>query len=46
MKKDGRIVAVKVMYPNVEGLFRGDITTMKNFCKLAQPEHLPVCMYH
>jgi hypothetical protein len=25
----------------VEKLFRTDIQTIKNFCKLAQPEHLP-----
>ena len=27
-------VAVKVMYPQVERLFRTDIQTIKNFCKL------------
>mmetsp|Transcript_7201 Transcript_7201/g.9383 ORF Transcript_7201/g.9383 Transcript_7201/m.9383 type:complete len:532 (+) Transcript_7201:81-1676(+) len=41
LKSNGMIVAVKVMYPGVEQMFRGDISTMKNFCSLAQPEHLP-----
>lgn len=30
----------KVMFPNVETMFRSDIKTMKDFCALAQPEHL------
>jgi len=30
----------QVMYPKVENLFRTDIQTMTNFCRLAQPEHL------
>lgn len=28
------------MFPNVETMFRSDITTLKDFCALAQPEHL------
>ncbi|CAM9934290.1 unnamed protein product, partial [Sphacelaria rigidula] len=40
LKDDGRDVVVKVMYPNVETMFRSDIKTMKDFCALAQPEHL------
>lgn len=28
------------MFPNVETMFRSDIETMKDFCALAQPEHL------
>lgn len=28
------------MFPNVETMFRSDIKTMKDFCALAQPEHL------
>jgi aarF domain-containing kinase len=38
---DGRVVAVKVMYPDVERLFRGDMRTIRTFCELAQPEQLP-----
>lgn len=30
----------QVMFPNVEAMFRSDIQTMKDFCALAQPEHL------
>lgn len=30
----------QVMFPNVETMFRSDIKTMKDFCALAQPEHL------
>lgn len=30
----------QVMFPNVEAMFRSDIKTMKDFCALAQPEHL------
>jgi aarF domain-containing kinase len=40
--RDGRVVAVKVQYPGVETLFRGDIKTMRAFCELAQPEQLPM----
>ena len=39
---DGREVAVKVQYPRVEELFRGDIATIRTFCTIAQPEHLSV----
>jgi predicted unusual protein kinase regulating ubiquinone biosynthesis (AarF/ABC1/UbiB family) len=39
---DGREVAVKVQYPRVEALFRGDLRTIRRFCALAQPEHLTV----
>ncbi len=34
-------VVVKVMYPEVEGLFRGDVRTIKLFAQLAQPVHVP-----
>jgi len=34
----GDEVAVKVMYPEAEALFRSDITIIKNFCSLAQPQ--------
>lgn len=39
---DGREVAVKVQYPRVEALFRGDLRTIRRFCAIAQPEHLAV----
>lgn len=38
----GAQVVVKVQYPEVEGRFRGDVRTIKNFCKIAQPEHVKV----
>lgn len=39
--KDGSPVVVKVMYPEVERLFRGDVRTIKMFAKVAQPVHVP-----
>jgi aarF domain-containing kinase len=38
---DGTRVVVKVMYPEVERLFRGDVRTIKLFAQLAQPVHVP-----
>lgn len=38
--RDGRRVVVKVQYPEVEGLFRGDILAAKNFARIALPEHV------
>jgi hypothetical protein len=31
----------QVMYPGIESMFRHDLTTLKRFCALAQPQHLP-----
>lgn len=39
--KDGKKVVVKVQYPEVEDLFRGDVRTIKMFCSVAQPVHVP-----
>ena len=39
--KDGRKVVVKVCYPNVERLLRGDVRTIKLFARIAQPVHVP-----
>ena len=39
--KDGSRVVVKIMYPGVEDVFRGDVRTIKMFCQLAQPVHVP-----
>lgn len=41
LKDSGQEVVVKVQYPWVERLFRSDVATIRFFCKLAQPEHLP-----
>lgn len=39
--KTGEHVVVKVMYPDVERLFRGDVRTIKMFAQIAQPVHVP-----
>ncbi|RHY31914.1 hypothetical protein DYB32_003044 [Aphanomyces invadans] len=39
---DGTTVVVKVQYPDAEKNFRNDIGTIKSFCALAQPAHLPM----
>jgi aarF domain-containing kinase len=40
--REGNIpVVVKVRYPNVERLLRGDVRTIKAFAKVAQPVHVP-----
>lgn len=38
---DGTRVVVKVQYPEVERLFRGDVRTIRLFAQLAQPVHVP-----
>ena len=40
LRADGRRVVVKVQYPEVEGLFRGDLLSAKNFARIALPEHV------
>jgi predicted unusual protein kinase regulating ubiquinone biosynthesis (AarF/ABC1/UbiB family) len=35
-------VAVKVMRPDAARLFHGDVTTLENFCRLAQPQIVPI----
>ncbi len=40
--KDGTEVCVKVQYPHVERLFRTDMETIRSFCELAQPAHVPL----
>lgn len=39
--RTGERVVVKIMYPDVERLFRGDVRTIKMFAKIAQPVHVP-----
>jgi aarF domain-containing kinase len=39
--KTGEVVAVKVQHPDAETFFRWDIKTIKDFCRLFQPVHLP-----
>lgn len=42
LKGSGERVVVKVQYPDVERTFRGDVRTIKYFCTVAMPEHVPV----
>eukprot|EP01127_Copromyxa_protea_P023278 TRINITY_DN8681_c0_g1_i1.p1 TRINITY_DN8681_c0_g1~~TRINITY_DN8681_c0_g1_i1.p1 ORF type:complete len:554 (-),score=122.57 TRINITY_DN8681_c0_g1_i1:70-1731(-) len=37
---DGREVAVKVQFPNIEKQFRADLKTTKRFCEMALPQHV------
>lgn len=39
--KDGTPVVVKICYPHVERLLRGDVRTIRAFCEVAQPVHVP-----
>ena len=41
LRASGARVVVKVMYPEVEARFRGDVTSAKAFVAWALPEHLP-----
>ena len=41
LKRDGTPVVVKVRYPNVERILRGDVRTIKMFAQIAQPVHVP-----
>jgi len=41
LRKSGHSVVVKVMYPEVEAQFRGDVATSKFFVRFALPEQLP-----
>lgn len=38
---NGQEVAIKVQHPDAEAFFRWDIKTIKDFCRLFQPVHLP-----
>jgi aarF domain-containing kinase len=40
--KGGKEVVIKIKFPNVEELFRGDFAVARKFCALAQPAHLPL----
>ena len=41
LKETGEHVVVKVCYPHVERLLKGDVRTIKLFAQLAQPVHVP-----
>jgi len=38
--KNGTKVVVKVMYPDTEAFFKGDVFAMRRFCEIAKPEVL------
>eukprot|EP01125_Pyxidicula_operculata_P003179 TRINITY_DN1352_c0_g1_i4.p1 TRINITY_DN1352_c0_g1~~TRINITY_DN1352_c0_g1_i4.p1 ORF type:complete len:479 (+),score=76.85 TRINITY_DN1352_c0_g1_i4:929-2365(+) len=38
--RDGREVAVKIQFPNMEQRFRSDLKTIKRFSKIAMPQHV------
>lgn len=40
MLPDGRRVVVKVQYPGIERMFRSDLKTIIDFCRLAMPQHV------
>lgn len=40
LRSTGEKVAVKILVPNIEQKFRADIRTLKNFCRLAMPQHV------
>ena len=40
LRETGAAVVVKVMYPEVEGQFRGDLFAAKRFAAVALPEHV------
>lgn len=44
LKKNGTRVVVKVRYPDVERLLRGDVRTLVAFCEIAQPVHVPALL--
>jgi aarF domain-containing kinase len=41
LKRDDTPVVVKVRYPNVERILKGDVRTIKMFAQIAQPVHVP-----
>eukprot|EP00300_Choanocystis_sp_HF-7_P034114 c4665_g1_i1.p1 GENE.c4665_g1_i1~~c4665_g1_i1.p1 ORF type:complete len:530 (+),score=118.97 c4665_g1_i1:15-1604(+) len=40
LRASGKEVAIKVQYPDIEPLFRSDIQTARNFCKILVPEQV------
>ena len=42
LARDGRLVAVKVQYPEAQELFHDDILTIRRFCELFAPEHVVI----
>lgn len=42
LRENGQVVAVKLQLPDMEKRFRADIRTVKTFCRMAMPQHVPV----
>ena len=42
LKTNGKVVAVKVQYPEAQELFQEDMHTIRSFCELLAPEHVVV----
>ena len=40
LRSTNETVAVKLLCPGIEEKFRADIKTLRNFCKLAMPQHV------
>ena len=40
LRGSGRVVAVKVLGPDIEAMFRSDMGTVLDFCRLAMPQHV------
>ncbi|KAA8491808.1 Uncharacterized protein FVE85_8290 [Porphyridium purpureum] len=40
-KRNGQELVVKVQYPGIEAMFRADMKTIRTFCELAMPQHVP-----
>jgi aarF domain-containing kinase len=40
LRKTGETVAVKLLIPGMEEVFRSDLKTLKSFCSLAMPQHV------
>jgi aarF domain-containing kinase len=41
LRETGAVVAVKMQLPGMEETFRADIRTLRSFCRLALPQHVP-----
>ncbi len=40
LRETGQYVALKLLVPGIEKKFRSDIRTLKDFCRLAMPQHV------
>lgn len=40
LKGSGKLVAVKIMYPEAEACFQSDMRTLRSFAQIAQPAYV------